>query len=395
MADPKYSNLPGIVYDQPDFYESEDVPAVETSLNNQDESDSVEQLSTNIKESFSKFQGHWLDPRKADFSGKIASKHHTGYNAWSGPYELQAEGEKETIIQKFNRIKCEMAELEQEIAQTKQVASNTDEPLPTEALLQQVSMLQNQLLSLKVEETSGLPIKALHNQDMVKKNLFSKLEGILNSANKAGSSQDGKAGEQDLVYELQFKPHQVELDVSAQAVNLTTRLERLENVLGNSNEQKLNSIISKMGQKSLVDAVKVLHSKVSLLDTANIDQLEGRLSVLLHKLNMVADKQSNIEDAEKIAKVKEVFECAQKLEPLVAVLPSIINRLISLKKLHEEAANISQTVTQLENTQKCMDVSLNTQCQLLSDIQLGLATNMQTMKTAIEELETKLSTKKK
>ena len=37
----------------------------------------------------------------------------------SGPYELQAEGEKETIIQKFNRIKCEMAELEQEIAQTK------------------------------------------------------------------------------------------------------------------------------------------------------------------------------------------------------------------------------------------------------------------------------------
>ena len=69
--------------------------------------------------------------------------------------------------------------------------------------------------------------------------MFSKLEGILNSANKAGSSQDGKAGEQDLVYELQFKPHQVELDVSAQAVNLTTRLERLENVLGNSNEQKL------------------------------------------------------------------------------------------------------------------------------------------------------------
>jgi len=159
---------------------------------------------------------------------------------------------------------------------------------------------------------------------------------------------------------------------------------------------------------------------------------------------MVADKQSNIEDAEKIAKVcsvkqyrcffflhnqeflsfspfkvKEVFECVQKLEPLVAVLPSIINRLISLKKLHEEgslickqyfyftkqhfyyknfffiAANISQTVTQLENTQKSMDLSLNTQCQLLSDIQLGLATNMQTMKTAIEELETKLSTKKK
>jgi len=66
--------------------------------------------------------------------------------------------------------------------------------------------------------------------------LFSKLEEILNSAKKDGSSQ---GGEQDLVYELQFKPNQIELDVSAQAVNLTTRLERLENFLGNSNEQKM------------------------------------------------------------------------------------------------------------------------------------------------------------
>ena len=49
------------------------------------------------------------------------------------------------------------------------ISSNNDESLPTEALLQQVLMLQNQLLSLKVEETSGLPIKALHNTDMVKK----------------------------------------------------------------------------------------------------------------------------------------------------------------------------------------------------------------------------------
>ena len=30
-------------------------------------------------------------------------------------------------------------------------------------------MLQNQLLSLKIEETSGLPMKALHNHDIVKR----------------------------------------------------------------------------------------------------------------------------------------------------------------------------------------------------------------------------------
>ena len=43
-----------------------------------------------------------------------------------------------------------------------------------------------------------------------------------------------------------------------------------------------------------------------LINYLFLRKLEGRLSVLLHKLNMVADKQSNIEDAEKIAKVCSV-----------------------------------------------------------------------------------------
>lgn len=34
----------------------------------------------------------------------------------SGPYEIQAEGEKENPLQKLNRLKCEVAELEEELA---------------------------------------------------------------------------------------------------------------------------------------------------------------------------------------------------------------------------------------------------------------------------------------
>jgi hypothetical protein len=37
----------------------------------------------------------------------------------NGPYELQAQGEKETLIQKFNRLKCEITELEEELVQAK------------------------------------------------------------------------------------------------------------------------------------------------------------------------------------------------------------------------------------------------------------------------------------
>lgn len=44
----------------------------------------------------------------------------TGYSINRyGPFELQAQGEKETLLQKFNRLKCEVAELEEELAQAK------------------------------------------------------------------------------------------------------------------------------------------------------------------------------------------------------------------------------------------------------------------------------------
>ena len=37
-------------------------------------------------------------------------------NARSGPYELQAAGENENLIEKVNRLKCEVADLEDELA---------------------------------------------------------------------------------------------------------------------------------------------------------------------------------------------------------------------------------------------------------------------------------------
>lgn len=45
------------------------------------------------------------------------SKFHVGFSR-NGPYELQAVGEKESPVQKLNRLKCEVIELQQEIENT-------------------------------------------------------------------------------------------------------------------------------------------------------------------------------------------------------------------------------------------------------------------------------------
>jgi len=47
----------------------------------------------------------------------------SNYKFWlkirTGPYELQAKNEPETAVQKLNRIQCELAELQEELATPK------------------------------------------------------------------------------------------------------------------------------------------------------------------------------------------------------------------------------------------------------------------------------------
>ena len=49
------------------------------------------------------------------------------------------------------------------------------------------------------------------------------------SANKTGQ----------IIYELKFKPHEMYLDTASKASQLITRLDRLERILGTSNQENL------------------------------------------------------------------------------------------------------------------------------------------------------------
>ena len=80
--------------------------------------------------------------------------------------------------------------------------------------------------------------------------------------------------------------------------------------------------------------------------------------MLLHKLNVISEKHLVVEDQEKLSKVtctilnfiigtkdyimrnilqvKAAYEMVKKLEPLMVVLPSVVERLLALKQLHED-----------------------------------------------------------
>lgn len=83
MADPKFANLPGIVSDQPDVYETaDDIPEPETSdyYEEEPESDQIERLHISTKDSYNRFKGKYLTGY-VDFSDRIGKQARPGYNA--------------------------------------------------------------------------------------------------------------------------------------------------------------------------------------------------------------------------------------------------------------------------------------------------------------------------
>ena len=81
----------------------------------------------------------------------------------------------------------------------------------------------------------------------------------------------------NIVYELSFNPQLAKLETASKVSHLQKRLDKLEQILGASQE-KMTQLSAETGQKSLADSVKLIHSKVLLLEPSHIDQVEIFLS---------------------------------------------------------------------------------------------------------------------
>ncbi|KOB78528.1 Dynactin [Operophtera brumata] len=103
MADPKYENLPGIAYDQPDVYETGDLPeADQPEPYEEEENESIENLHLSVKESFNKFKGK------------------------AGEWELAAEGTPETVLERYNRLRCEFSELLEQVTEQQNISTESE-----------------------------------------------------------------------------------------------------------------------------------------------------------------------------------------------------------------------------------------------------------------------------
>ncbi|XP_078572698.1 dynactin subunit 2-A-like [Branchiostoma floridae x Branchiostoma japonicum] len=405
MADPKYADLPGIDY-QPDVYETSDLPEDDQAAYVVEElnSDAVSSLPVNPNSAYEKFKGKVVSSKSLDFSDRISGSRRTGYETRT-EYEILGEGEGvETPQQKFQRLQCEMKELVEDVENLKTAmkdTSETDQLNPVQ-VSQQVQVLQKQLYELHLEQVLGqeaaaditdphnaLPKKVITQLDAIKSgSAMTKTptkKGLFSRAAPASST------DQQVTYELYYRPEQAKLQEKAKLGQLEERIQRLEAAVGHSPE-KVSALTRDASSKSLLGAVASLEARTTMLDPIQLDHIEARMQGVLQKLAELNKQRAAVEDADKQSKISELYDLMKKWESMANSLPQVVERMAALSELHEQAMQFSQALSQLDTTQQQLSTTLKSNTTMVKELQDNFATNMATIESNCKALDARLKT---
>nr|XP_031318152.1 dynactin subunit 2 isoform X2 [Camelus dromedarius]XP_045366102.1 dynactin subunit 2 isoform X2 [Camelus bactrianus] len=464
MADPKYADLPGIARNEPDVYETSDLPEddqaeFDAELWTRDEgqslclllfihdvcpsssptptpdahaqrfsvlatqqngvpgcllhwparpysrtvesesveeeltSTSVEHIIVNPNAAYDKFKDKRVGTKGLDFSDRIGKTKRTGYE--SGEYEMLGEGlgVKETPQQKYQRLLHEVQELTTEVEKIKTTVkeSATEEKLTPVVLAKQLAALKQQLVASHLEKLLG-PDAAINLTDpdgALAKRLLLQLEATKNSrgAGSGGKTTSGTPPDSSLVtYELHSRPEQDKFSQTAKVAELEKRLTELEATV-RCDQDAQNPLSAGLQGACLMETVELLQAKVSALDLAVLDQVEARLQSVLGKVNEIAKHKASVEDADTQSKVHQLYEIIQRWSPIASTLPELVQRLVTIKQLHEQggrpaargAMQFGQLLTHLDTTQQMIACSLKDNATLLTQVQTTMRENLSTV----------------
>ena len=381
MADPKYANLPGIAHDQPDIYETDDLPECDLHQDEPEEmSESVETLHITASDAFGKFKGK-SGPAKVE-------------------YELAGTGSSaagtETPLQKYQRLNCEVRELLEEIdaakCQATEKASSEKHAHSLVGIATQTNQLQDQLSKLKLEEMLGSSlVKKLDDpRGNAKEKLMSQLQAVSEPTN-GGKVKSKSTNDDDskVMYELLMKPNVASFEDHVQIAEMEKRLDSLEKVIAASPD-KMSTLSIETNQKNVFGAVDVLNTKLSMLNPSNLDHIEGRLAALLQKMNSVVDQKGVVEDAEKQGKIEELYDLCVKGDANSVVLSDVVDRLDALQSLHENALQFTKAISQLDTVQQKLEMNLSGNGAMLKETQTKFQENILNIQNNFDNLEKRI-----
>lgn len=305
------------------MYETPDVPETISDYYEDNDAECIERLHISSQEAANKFKGKYLTGH-IDYS----------YNdVRGGCWELAAQGEKESPIEKYRRIKCEIDELMNEI-----VESNTSTAISKrdkesyESVSVAVSGAQKVLSSLRLENVLGIETVSAASDNEIKK-LIAQVEDF--RKNRTTSK-------------VPIQTPSNHLEHTKRIAELEGRLHRVEGLVGSQQPKNVNRLTSVLDiNGTLLDSVQQISTKAALLQPSQLDQIEARISALTTKLDAISEKSATLSGKKNTSddKVTALYDIAKKTEPIAKLLPDMLHRMQALENLHKQGNQLSKHST--------------------------------------------------
>ncbi|NP_001177682.1 dynactin subunit 2 isoform X1 [Nasonia vitripennis] len=386
MIDPKYADLPGIAYDQPDIYETDDTLEGQGNQDYiEDDGNSVEKIYVNPTDAFNQFKDKRVNTKDVDFSDTISSKKKTGYNV-SGK-ELYCRDEDETPVERYERLKQEIHELIDQVNNAKENPKENEELKALTDIVHQIEITGKELDDMNINKLlNGNSITNLTNYQEIRfKELTSQIEIFKqkNSIESSAPSKEASVTSQDgakvgtLKYQMTYYPDKAKVQDIARISHLEKRLGYLENVIGISNESntKCSQILKSQG---ITKSIEKLMANACLLNSAQLDILENKVTSLINKMDSVIQKKAmTAQDSRHEKVVTELYDLVKQSEHCVQILPQTIDRMLSLSALHRKAAEFANQLKELEDLKQNISGSLTNNKILLEEMQTNFTGNLE------------------
>ena len=352
-------------------------------------SGTVDVLDASVRSSYNKFKGKSVDVTATDFSDRLGRSQQRGYKVEPEDMEMISVcREPETLMQRYCRLKHEVTELLSDVQKIKSDHTATEKLLgmPLTDMADDVQQLQKQLLGLQMDQSLSVPLVSSTQQSfqsMLLRDLKVQLEAMKTQTAAPSTHHIGSS-----LYEVYTHTETEKFANLSKLSELEERLRLLEGMVG-----KHTSVSTVAGgldaeYKDIFSAVLNLQAKVALLDIDHVDAISSQLQRLIALVDEAQTKaKSKLDDK----KVSDALQTVTRLWSVAPMVPDLVNRLHSLKELHERAAQFAGSVTYMASTQDEIDKQITSLQGLLNQVQESLQENLSTVQVNLASLESRIN----
>ncbi|KAG6610926.1 Dynactin subunit 2 [Phytophthora cinnamomi] len=348
----------------------------------------------------------------------------TEYEASSAGKDSSNKPTLESPLARFTRLSLELKELEADLTLLAADAEHKKHKVMVDAgqeaefheVMQGLNTLQLNLSALEKNASfqpflhsgasAGVAASSADAALSLQKDLTAKFFQQIDALKRQQQGQTAMPSSSEgapIVYEIYSNGelNAVDKDAKTRVATLEARISTLERAIGSYQGQdlRLDGLSSLTGAASadLMSAVAQLEQRVALMSEKNLDAVKTRTTALVHeftllsKLKQSPGVQGALSSQADREQIQKIYDQLSSLDAVAASVPTIVDRLVTLKSVHDEALNATARVDKMEQTQTSLAELLDSDAALLANMEASLADNVQIFQSNIQQLDDRMA----